>query len=66
MRKIKKIIKITEQKNIQSSDNFWMLKTPQERIEAAEIIREHYYIMRGYNETPRIKKTIKISSLRPH
>ncbi len=37
-----------------------MSKTPGERIEAVETIREHYYSMLGYEEPPRIKKIIKL------
>ncbi len=37
-----------------------MSKTPEERIEAVETIREHYYSMLGYTEPPRIKKIIKL------
>jgi len=45
----------------ETSNNFWLTKTPDERVEAVEIIREQYYAMLGYKKAPRIKKTIKIS-----
>ena len=58
---IKKVIKLTGLHDLSDSKKFWMSKSPEERIEAVETIREHYYSMLGYSETPRIKKIIKIS-----
>ena len=42
------------------SREFWMSKSPEERVEAVETIREHYYQMLGYAEPPRIRKVITI------
>ncbi|MBP7585901.1 MAG: hypothetical protein KBA61_17785 [Spirochaetes bacterium] len=60
MRNIKPIITLSEQKREKDTRSFWMSKTPGERIEAVETIREHYYSMLGYEEPPRIKKIIKL------
>ena len=51
---------ISEQDNGTDSRSFWMSKTPAERVEAVETIREHYYSMLGYTEPPRIKKIMKL------
>jgi hypothetical protein len=37
-----------------------MSRTPEERIEAVETIREHYYSLLGYTEPPRLKKIMKL------
>jgi hypothetical protein len=58
---IKKIIKITGSHASSDSKEFWMSKTPDERVEAVETIRSHYYSMLGFSDPPRIKKIIKIS-----
>lgn len=58
---MKKSIKISDNNRGADSRDFWMSKTPEERLEAQEVIREHYYLMKGYHETPRIKKIIKIN-----
>jgi len=60
VKKIKPLITISRQDNAKDSRSFWMSKTPEERIEAVETIREHYYSMLGYTEPPRIKKIIKL------
>ncbi len=60
MRSIKPVIMISEQDNGTDSRSFWMSKTPAERVEAVETIREHYYSMLGYTEPPRIKKIMKL------
>ena len=60
---MKKVIKISKENNMNTdtSKAFWLSKTPEERIEAIETIREHYYLMLGYDNPPRIKRTIKFS-----
>ncbi len=40
--------------------SFWQSKTPEERLEAVETIREQYYAMLGHTSPPRIKKIIRI------
>ena len=58
---MKKIISIQDAGSQDDSVSFWKTKTPEERVEALETIREHYYSMLGYTEPPRIKKIIKIT-----
>lgn len=60
MRSINPIITISQRGSGMDTRAFWMSMTPEERIEAVETIREHYYSMLGYTEPPRIKKIMKL------
>jgi hypothetical protein len=60
MRKIKNIISISDAEKKDESRSFWLSRTPEERVEAVETIREHHYQMLGYRNIPRIKKIITI------
>jgi hypothetical protein len=60
MRKIKNIISITDVEKKDGSRSFWASMTHEERLEAVETIRGHYYQMLGYRTVPRIKKIITI------
>ncbi len=39
---------------------FWKIKSPEERLEAVEFLREQYYLVMGYSEAPRIAKTVTV------
>lgn len=39
---------------------FWKTKSPEERLEAVEFLREQCYLIMGYSETPRIAKTVTV------
>ncbi|MFH0977338.1 MAG: hypothetical protein V1874_16280 [Spirochaetota bacterium] len=39
---------------------YWQSKTPEERFNAAEELRNHFYIISGHTELPRIEKAITI------
>jgi len=39
---------------------FWKNKTPEERLNAVEILREQYYVIKGYKDIPRIERIIRI------
>lgn len=39
---------------------FWQKKPPEERLSAVEFLREQYYIIRGYQSVPRIKRELNI------
>lgn len=48
-------------KNDKSSDlQFWLGKTPEERIDAVEFLRSQYYALAGYESTPRFIPSLKI------
>ena len=59
MRGIKKIITIETVGDNKNSYEFWISKTPEERVEAVETIRQHHYAMLGYKTPPRIKNIIR-------
>ncbi len=61
MRRMKKKVTISDTIPREPSSEYWMDKTPGERLEAVEIIRSQYYIMLGYTGAPPIKRTIRIS-----
>ena len=52
-----RIIKRTE-KNIDYE--FWKTKTPEERLEAVELLREQCYLLQGYDRLPLIIRKISI------
>lgn len=39
---------------------FWKKKSPEERLEAVEFLREQCYLAMGYAEPPRIKRVVTI------
>ena len=43
-----------------SDHEFWSTKTPEERLSAVEFLREHYYIIQGYDRPPSIIRKISI------
>lgn len=52
-------------KNDSSSDlRFWQEKTPQERIDAVEVLRRQYYSLCGYTTIPRITQIIQFRAHR--
>jgi hypothetical protein len=44
---MRKIV-ITEKDNQDDAIQFWKNKTPEERLDAVEVLREHFYIIQGY------------------
>jgi hypothetical protein len=52
-------------KNDNASDlQFWLEKTPQERIDAVEFLRSQYYSLCGCTTIPRITRVIQLR--KPH
>ncbi len=55
-------------KNIQLLDKedpaadleYWMKKTPEERLDAVEFLREQYYAIQGYPDTPRMIRAVTL------
>jgi hypothetical protein len=39
---------------------FWKTKSPEERLEAVEFLREQCYLAMGFAEPPRIKRVVTI------
>lgn len=45
--------------------NFWLKKSPEERVDAVEFLREQYYALAGYKSLPRLAHSILIRERRP-
>ena len=41
--------------------DFWKSKTPEERIDAVEFLREQCYLAMGYENTPGIQRVVEVS-----
>jgi len=39
---------------------FWKNKTPEERLDAVELLREQYYVIQGYKDIPRIERVVRV------
>ena len=51
---MKKSISITEVDAKDSALEYWKNKTAEERLDAVELLREQFYIIRGMREIPRM------------
>ena len=64
MRKERNIpVHICSQKSEKSDLQYWLSKTPEERISAMEVLREQYYAIAGYTTTPRLIPIVHIRDL---
>lgn len=52
---IVKKIKLMDDNDI-NDFNYWLTRTPAERIEAIQILRRHYFSVMGYTKPPTIEK----------
>ena len=61
MKKIEPVVKkIALNEDDERNDlQFWLGRTPEERIEAMRMMREHYFHVMGYKKPPRIEKCVK-------
>ena len=53
-------ISIVDKDDVDSAIAYWREKTPEERLSAVEILREQYYLILGFDDIPRISKTVNI------
>ncbi len=60
MREKKRHISIVDNDDVDSAIAYWREKTPEERLSAVELLREQYYIIMGFDDIPRISKTVNI------
>jgi len=60
MKKTIRRISIVDKDDVDSAIAYWQEKTPEERLSAVEFLREQYYIILGFDDIPRISKTVKI------
>ena len=44
----------------EATRRFWSDKSPEERLNAVEFLREQYYVIRGYKEVPRLIKKLQM------
>lgn len=57
-------IHIVKRDNNSSDLQFWLHKTPQERIDAVESLRKQYYSLCGCSDIPRITQIIQVRAYR--
>jgi len=58
MQKRKLVIRILNKEDEAATRIFWLDKTADERLEAVELLREQYYVIRGYETVPRLIKEL--------
>jgi hypothetical protein len=58
MQKRELAIRISSKEDEAATRRFWRDKTPEERLDTVEFLREQYYIIRGYETVPRIIKEL--------
>ena len=60
MKKRELVIRISSEEDEAATRLFWRDKTPEERLDAVEFLREQYYIIRGYETVPRLIKELHL------
>jgi len=58
MQKRNLVIRISSKEDEAETRLFWLNKSPEERLDAVELLREQYYIIRGYEAVPRLIKEL--------
>ena len=61
---MEKVIKKTSTKENNSDLEYWLTKTPQERLDALEFLRQQY-INFNKNVQPRLQRDCRITSQKP-
>jgi hypothetical protein len=54
-------VTIKDRREPDTDYDFWMTKSPDERIEAVEFLREQCYLAMGYSEPPAIARVVKVT-----
>ena len=60
MEKRNLVIRISSRENEAETRRFWLAKSPEERLDAVEFLREQYYVIQGYKTVPRIIKELHL------
>jgi len=60
MQKRNLVVRVLSRENEADTRRFWQSKSPEERLEAVEFLREQYYVIRGYKEVPRLIKKLQM------
>ena len=58
MQKRNLVIRISSKEDEDATRLFWLDKSPEERLDAVEFLREQYYVIRGYEAPPRMIKEL--------
>jgi hypothetical protein len=61
---MEKVIKKTSTREKQSDLEYWLIKTPQERLDALEFLRQQY-INFNKNAQPRLQRVCTITNQKP-
>jgi hypothetical protein len=56
----KRYISIVDRDDVNSDIAYWREKTPEDRLSAVEFLREQYYLILGFDDIPRISKTVNV------
>jgi hypothetical protein len=54
------VIRISSKEDEAATRRFWLDKSPEERLDAVEFLREQYYVIRGYETVPRLVKELHV------
>jgi hypothetical protein len=54
-------VTIKDRREPDNDYDFWILKSPEERIGAVEYLREQCYLAMGYGKPPGIIRVVKVS-----
>jgi len=57
---IMKRIVIKNRENLGDDIEFWKKKTPEERLNAVELLREQFYIIQGHKTIPRLIRELRL------
>lgn len=53
-------IKIVDKKDSHDDLLYWLSKSPSERIDAVEFLRQQYYVISGLKHEPRLIRSIQM------
>jgi len=54
------VIRISSKEDEAATRLFWLDKSPEERLDAVEFLREQYYVIQGYKEVPHLIKKLQM------
>jgi len=60
---MKRTVIIKDRREPDTDYEFWKTRSPEERLEAVEFLREQCYLAMGYTEPPRITRVVTVLSL---
>jgi len=60
MPKPKRVIRIVDKDDDESTVLFWKNKSPEERVSAVELLREQCYVIQGHKTVPSIIRKLRV------